>query len=133
MFGVIFVVGIINIFYVTVVTEAPVAGCTRNEECNTDRMCDRGVCVSPCGFDPCAKYALCIDANHTAVCICITGYSGDPYKETGCSKYMIKFFYSNIIHLVWQLSVTNQVIVYRNKNRFDIYVFIIIMNNWSTF
>ncbi|XP_047739046.1 uncharacterized protein LOC108675679 isoform X4 [Hyalella azteca] len=59
-------------------------GCVRNEDCSTDRMCERGACVPPCGFDPCAKYALCIDANHTAICVCIAGYSGDPYKENGC-------------------------------------------------
>lgn len=68
-----------------VVTEPPLPiGCTTNDQCPTDRMCDRGACVSPCGFDPCAKYALCIDANHTAICMCISGYSGDPYKENGC-------------------------------------------------
>ncbi|MPC58354.1 Cuticlin-1 [Portunus trituberculatus] len=64
----------------------PPAGCTIDEECPTDKACDRGNCVPPCGFDPCAKAAICVNMNHRANCTCIAGYSGDPYKEDGCKE-----------------------------------------------
>ena len=67
------------------VTDPPILpGCVSDSDCRTDLLCERGACVPPCGFDPCAKFAVCIDANHTAVCVCITGYTGDAYTPDGC-------------------------------------------------
>ena len=69
------------------ITDPPILpGCVTDTDCPTDRACDRGACVFPCGYDPCAKYATCINVNHQAVCTCIAGYKGDPYKEEGCSE-----------------------------------------------
>lgn len=69
-------------------TEPPIPrGCTSDSDCPTDRACEQSVCISPCAYDPCAKYATCIVVNHKAVCTCISDYSGDPYqKDDGCSK-----------------------------------------------
>ncbi|KAK8736180.1 hypothetical protein OTU49_004861, partial [Cherax quadricarinatus] len=62
-----------------------IVGCTTDDECPVDKMCNQTVCVPPCNDLPCAKYALCINANHKAICNCISGYSGDPYqKDDGC-------------------------------------------------
>lgn len=65
--------------------QPPVVGCTTNEDCPLDQMCNQTVCVQPCADFPCAKYANCIDANHKAICNCYSGYSGDAYqKDDGC-------------------------------------------------
>lgn len=71
----------------TVRTEPPPPiGCTSNEQCPQDKMCDTDLrsCVPPCDYDPCAKYATCINSDHKAICNCIAGYTGDPYQKDDC-------------------------------------------------
>lgn len=65
------------------------AGCTSNSQCPDDRACYEKNCVNPCQLDnPCAPQAECRASNHKAVCLCPSGYSGDPLKQCiviGCT------------------------------------------------
>ncbi|MPC50470.1 hypothetical protein E2C01_044299 [Portunus trituberculatus] len=64
-------------------------GCISDTQCSDDRLCYENNCISPCILDnPCAPHAECHAAAHKAVCLCPSGYDGNPLKEckiAGCT------------------------------------------------
>ena len=56
-------------------------GCASDSECPTDKACFNGNCVNPCN---CGLNAECVVIQHTPLCFCPPGYSGDPRVE--CQK-----------------------------------------------
>jgi len=50
--------------------------CLTDSECPTTRACQNEQCVDPC---KCARNADCSARNHTGICTCYSGYTGDPY------------------------------------------------------
>ena len=64
------------------VTAAPIiVGCEANSECAQEEACLNGDCVDPCN---CGRDAYCRVFQHTPLCYCPEGYSGNP--EVACEK-----------------------------------------------
>lgn len=55
--------------------------CTINQDCQSNKACIRSRCSDPCPGS-CGFYAQCNVINHTPVCSCNSGYTGDPFS--GC-------------------------------------------------
>lgn len=52
--------------------------CTINSECPSDKACIRNKCLNPCpGL--CGINAICNVFNHIPTCVCLDGYTGDPF------------------------------------------------------
>ena len=56
--------------------------CLENPDCITTLACVNLKCVDPC---KCAINADCTARNHEGICVCRTGYTGDPYG-VACTK-----------------------------------------------
>lgn len=54
--------------------------CTINSECPASLACVRQKCEDPCPGS-CGVDASCHVLNHLAVCVCIEGYTGDPFAR----------------------------------------------------
>lgn len=54
--------------------------CSINSECTSNRACIREKCRDPCPGS-CGAEALCNVINHTPVCTCPVGYTGDPFSN----------------------------------------------------
>lgn len=54
--------------------------CTINSECASNKACMREKCRDPCPGS-CGVGALCVVMNHTPVCTCVEGYTGDPFTN----------------------------------------------------
>lgn len=52
--------------------------CTISSECMSNKACIRQKCIDPCPGS-CGTYATCNVINHTPICTCPLGYSGDPF------------------------------------------------------
>lgn len=53
--------------------------CKSNHECLSNFACINERCKDPCPGS-CASNAICRVINHEANCMCIDGYTGDPYS-----------------------------------------------------
>lgn len=56
--------------------------CTINAECPGNLACQNEKCKDPCPGS-CGSSTTCTVLKHSPVCVCISGYTGDPF--TGCS------------------------------------------------
>lgn len=54
--------------------------CVVSSECPQDRACVNEKCIDPCP-GPCSKSARCQTVNHSPICSCAPGYSGNPFTE----------------------------------------------------
>lgn len=54
--------------------------CTINSECISNKACIREKCIDPCPGS-CGVYAKCNVINHTPICTCPDGYTGDPFTS----------------------------------------------------
>lgn len=63
-----------------------------SSECQPHLACVNQKCENPCG-DTCAKNANCNVINHSPICVCKQGLTGNPF--TSC--YPIKSKYRNIV------------------------------------
>lgn len=54
--------------------------CTINPDCPSNKACIRNKCIDPCPGS-CGNNALCNVINHTPICTCIDGYTGDPFSN----------------------------------------------------
>lgn len=54
--------------------------CVVNSDCPLNRACSRMKCVDPCP-GTCGSNALCEVKNHMPICICQTGYTGNPFSH----------------------------------------------------
>ena len=52
--------------------------CTINSECSSNLVCMRQKCQNPC-LGSCGILATCNVINHTPICSCPDGYTGDPF------------------------------------------------------
>ena len=64
-------------------TEAP--ECVEDSECPSELACTGEKCRDPCP-GVCGPAAQCDVDNHSAVCSCQPGYTGDPYSSGGCQR-----------------------------------------------
>lgn len=56
--------------------------CTINAECPGNLACQNEKCKDPCPGS-CGSSTTCTVVKHSPICLCISGYTGDPF--TGCS------------------------------------------------
>ena len=54
--------------------------CVLNTECPTTQACINQKCLDPCP-GTCGLNAECRVAIHRAVCTCIRGFEGDPFRQ----------------------------------------------------
>lgn len=54
--------------------------CVINPECASSKACIREKCIDPCPGS-CGTNAQCSVINHTPICTCFEGYSGDPFTS----------------------------------------------------
>lgn len=62
--------------------------CISNGECADNLACINNKCKNPCG-QICGANAECRVVSHTPNCVCLNGYSGDPFIQ--CSLPIRKF------------------------------------------
>ena len=69
--------------------------CTSDPECPINLACIQEKCQDPCFTTTCGLNAQCTANNHRALCICKSGYVGDPYTICEERKHFILllFFY----------------------------------------
>lgn len=63
--------------------------CEDSDECDADEACIKEKCMNPCDMDICGVNAFCNVVNHSPMCACGTGYTGNPFK--GCKPIPCKF------------------------------------------
>ena len=77
----------VNIFILQLPALPPVVlGCVADSECPQDKACFNGNCVNPCN---CGLNAECVVIQHTPLCFCPPGYSGDPRVECQKCKFVL--------------------------------------------
>lgn len=54
--------------------------CILNADCPSDRACINSKCQDPCP-GVCARNAFCRVVNHSPLCTCNVGFSGDPFQN----------------------------------------------------
>lgn len=54
--------------------------CLVNSDCPSYRACTRNKCIDPCP-GTCAANTDCLVVNHSPLCTCQNGYTGDPYRQ----------------------------------------------------
>ena len=54
--------------------------CVASSECPAQLACENQKCVNPCPA-PCGLGTKCIVVNHSPICSCMPGYSGDPFTR----------------------------------------------------
>lgn len=57
--------------------------CVTNSECPLDKTCINQKCANPC-VGMCGTNAYCRVHNHSPICVCNSGYAGDPF--TRCNR-----------------------------------------------
>lgn len=69
------------------IVESRTPQCVTDDDCADSQRCETQskICVDACYDKVCGINALCNATKHTPVCICITGYVGNP--EIQCSKF----------------------------------------------
>ena len=59
--------------------------CVENNDCSPGTSCVKNACVDVCQLDGvCGVNAICATINHTPLCSCQPGFTGDP--TVGCNK-----------------------------------------------
>jgi hypothetical protein len=66
---------------VNFLAEAVIVGCEANSQCTLEQACHSTQCIDPCN---CGANALCRVYQHTPLCYCPAGYSGNP--DARCEK-----------------------------------------------
>ena len=62
--------------------------CTLSAECPINRACINQKCENPCP-SPCGRNTICVVINHSPICTCQNGYTGDPLIK--CFPVQSKF------------------------------------------
>lgn len=54
--------------------------CTADDDCSANSTCIDHVCKNPCNGTKCGVHAECNVSNHSAICSCRAGYTGEPHR-----------------------------------------------------
>ena len=60
------------------------AECEIDNDCQRSEKCNKGSCIEACRLTYCGSNAICESGYHSAKCICLPGYTGDP--RTSCNR-----------------------------------------------
>jgi hypothetical protein len=69
--------------------------CVVSSECSYDKACSNQKCVDPCP-NTCGQNAKCRVNNHSPICYCMDGYTGDPFTRCYPQPRKIIFFPSRL-------------------------------------
>lgn len=71
-----------------------------SSECSQDKTCINQKCVDPCP-GTCGQNARCHVTNHSPICSCSPGFTGDPFIRCMAeeSKHFFHFYSGIIIYL----------------------------------
>lgn len=79
--------------------------CVASSECPTQLACKDYKCINPCP-SPCGLNTKCVVVNHSPICSCMPGYSGDPFttctpipRKNKIHNYLKKFTNIHINHI----------------------------------
>lgn len=64
--------------------------CSNNGDCENNQSCINQKCVNPCP-GTCGSNSECNIINHSPICTCLTGYTGEPFVE--CKPITSKLFH----------------------------------------
>lgn len=65
-------------------------GCVSNSECSSNQACINRKCADPC-TESCGSNTECRVFSHTPMCLCSSGYTGDPF--TRCTPILCEFHF----------------------------------------
>jgi hypothetical protein len=68
--------------------------CVVSSECSFDKACVNQKCVNPCTSSTCGTNAICRVNNHSPICSCNNGFTGNPFFV--CNKIQRKTVNSKI-------------------------------------
>ena len=54
--------------------------CKTDFDCGSQEKCSSGTCIPACKLVSCGRNAQCVAQIHSARCVCLSGYFGDPYS-----------------------------------------------------
>lgn len=82
-----------------------------NSECLGNQACIGEKCRDPCPGS-CGVNALCNVINHTPICTCINGFTGDPFvncqpKPVDGKNALMKIFFKLILNLIFKYILSN--------------------------
>ena len=83
--------------------------CYVDDDCGYSDICYKGSCADACRLSQCGANAKCESSLHSAKCLCLPGYTGNPRSAcTLCksSNYFYRIgkpivFYSILCHFAW--------------------------------
>ncbi|KAK1134103.1 hypothetical protein K0M31_011885 [Melipona bicolor] len=75
--------------------------CVQNPDCPLDRACNRNKCFDPC-TGVCGRNAECVVINHTPMCSCPDGMSGNAF--TACFPVKGKFDQQYSVFIIFILT-----------------------------
>lgn len=68
--------------------------CVQNPDCPLDRACNRNKCFDPC-TGVCGQNAECVVINHTPMCSCPDGMSGNAFTACFPVKGKLLLYHDN--------------------------------------
>lgn len=71
--------------------------CVVSSECSYDKACSNQKCVDPCP-NTCGQNAKCRVNNHSPICYCMDGYTGDPFSR--CYPQPRKNELENLVQMI---------------------------------
>ena len=71
------------------------AECEIDNDCQRSEKCNKGSCIEACRLTYCGSNSICESGYHSAKCICLPGYTGDP--RTSCNRCKFESLQHKII------------------------------------
>lgn len=89
--------------------------CTVSTDCAINLACENTKCVDPCP-NSCGQGTTCRVVNHSPICMCKLGYSGDPFtrcsfiprKQNVSHKILTFLLYFIILNVLYEKAGTLQ-------------------------
>lgn len=66
--------------------------CIVNSECALDKACVNQKCADPCP-NTCGLGAQCTTKNHSPICACPPGFTGDPFTRCSPQRKRTQYFH----------------------------------------
>lgn len=93
--------------------------CTVNSECAQTKACVNQKCRDPCPGS-CGYNAECRTINHTPVCYCLPGFSGDPFS--GCKECKEKI----LVLFTTDITILNSFQLNQLKNHLTLVILLLV-------